>query len=988
MAEDSHPSGRSSIHSAPDGAAFVGRQQEMAEITAALDDAMSGHGQLVMLAGEPGIGKTRTAQELAVRAEQRGAHVLWGRCYEEEGTPPYWPWVQALRLYVREADAEQLVSEMGAGAANVADLVPEIRDKLPDLISPPDLAPEAARFRLFDSVTTFLKNSAQRQPLMLVLDDLHWSDRSSLLLLEFLSREIGSSPFLLVGTYRDIEVSLRHPLSQTLGALVREQLFRRVQLNGLTQEEVGVLVQGNSGITLTLESAEIIHKRTDGNPFFVGEVIRHVTSENVTEDPRWSSIIPEGVRDAIGRRLTRLSEQCNETLATASIVGREFDFRLLISLMGDASEDQLLAAMDEAEGAHLIEQLPQTVSRYQFSHALIQETLFEELSTTRRVRLHARIAEGLEELHGSDADAHAAELAQHFAEAQTELGSDKLVRYPLLAGEQALAARAYEEALDYFQRGLAGKGVALTGTEPAADAESAALLMGLGRAERGTRERQSTTQVGTILTRAFDYYVAVGDSDQAVAIALHSQEGFGFIEKALELALPNSHDSGRLMSRSVRGLRANYARAQEAVHGALAIAQRYQDLDLEMETLVVGACLDFTYGRFEESLDRNRRAISLSGSVEQPVDESHARYDLMHVLYAKGHLEEAARQASAMLEPAKRTGTTAWQTLAMEANENVSSARGDWQAARNLAEQGLTMSPREANLLGCRAILEYQVGDFDAGRVYLERLLENVQLNPSTLAAFTTNTVPAVVLPLAAYISGEITQFEGAESTALSILDSPSGFPAAQNAARIGLAMIAVQRNDAIAAGNLYGSLEPLRGTMSPQGPLGPGLAADRLLGLLSQTMGNLAQAVTHFEDALVFCREAGYRPELAWSCCDYADALFVLNGPGDRAKSRTLLDEALAIATDLGMGPLMERVTERLQVRPESAPTYPSGLTEREVEVLRLITAGKTDREISEVLFIALRTVSTHVSNILNKTNAANRTEAARFASQHGLAG
>ena len=187
-----------------------------------------------MLVGEPGIGKTRTAQELASHAATLGVQVLWGRCYEGEGAPPYWPWVQPLRSYIQSKDPEQLRSEMGPGAASIAGIISEVREKLPDLEPPPALEPEQARFRLFDSITSFLKNAARSQPLMLVLDDLQWADRSSLLLLEFIGPELGGTGLLLVGAYRDVEVSRRHPLSQTLGALVREQLFHRVQLDGLT----------------------------------------------------------------------------------------------------------------------------------------------------------------------------------------------------------------------------------------------------------------------------------------------------------------------------------------------------------------------------------------------------------------------------------------------------------------------------------------------------------------------------------------------------------------------------------------------------------------------------------------------------------------------------------------------------------------------------------------------------------------------------------
>ncbi len=226
---------------------FVGRRREMGELVSALRDAFSGRGRLVMLVGEPGIGKTRTAREIASLAELEGAEVLWGDCYEGEGAPPYWPWLQTLRGHIRRSDADNLRSLMGVGAADIAEMVPELRDKLPDLKPPPALEPEAARFRLFDSIATFLKDASQKQPIILVLDDLHWADRSSLLLLEFVAHEIADSRLLLIGTYRDMEITRRHPLSQSLGTLIREQVFRSVELRGLNQQEVGQLAEASGG---------------------------------------------------------------------------------------------------------------------------------------------------------------------------------------------------------------------------------------------------------------------------------------------------------------------------------------------------------------------------------------------------------------------------------------------------------------------------------------------------------------------------------------------------------------------------------------------------------------------------------------------------------------------------------------------------------------------------------------------------------------------
>jgi len=193
---------------------FVGREREMDELRAGFEDALSGRGRVLMLVGEPGIGKTRTAEELVTYARLRKAQVLWGRCYEGEGAPAYWPWVQAIRSYVHDRDPKVLLSEMGSGAADIAQIVSEVRDRLPGLPAPPSLDPEQARFRLFDGITTFLKNATKGEPLVLVLDDLHWADKPSLLLLQFLARELRGARLLVIGTYRDIELGRQHPLAK------------------------------------------------------------------------------------------------------------------------------------------------------------------------------------------------------------------------------------------------------------------------------------------------------------------------------------------------------------------------------------------------------------------------------------------------------------------------------------------------------------------------------------------------------------------------------------------------------------------------------------------------------------------------------------------------------------------------------------------------------------------------------------------------------
>ncbi|MDP6823551.1 MAG: protein kinase [Dehalococcoidia bacterium] len=378
------------------GGVFVGRQTEMDQLKAALEDVLGGSGRLVTLMGEPGIGKTRTSEELATYAGLRGAQVLWGRCYETGGQPPYWPWVQAIRSYVREIDPDELRRQMGSSASVVAEVVTDVKDRLPDLQPPPHLDDaDSARFRLFDSIASFLKSAGQSQPLVLILDDLHWSDQPSLTFLEFMARELGQSRVMLICTYRDVELNRRHPLTVTLGDLARERLYERVLLRGLSEQDVARFIEIAAGIQPPPELSTTVYRHTEGNPLFVTEVVRELVqsgdlaANRASGDSTWSVRIPEGVREVIGRRLDRLSERANETLTMAAVVGRDFTLDVLKELVEDTTESQLLDVLDEALGTRLIEELSDSVGHYQFTHALMQETLSGELSLAT-ARAHRR----------------------------------------------------------------------------------------------------------------------------------------------------------------------------------------------------------------------------------------------------------------------------------------------------------------------------------------------------------------------------------------------------------------------------------------------------------------------------------------------------------------------------------------------------------------------------------------------------------------------
>ncbi|MDP6513338.1 MAG: AAA family ATPase, partial [SAR202 cluster bacterium] len=940
---------------------FVGRHHEIGELISALDDAGSGQGRLVMLVGEPGIGKTRTAQELAAIAEERGAQTFWGRCYESEGAPPYWPWAQTIRAYVQQADAERLSKELASGAAAVAEIIPEIAEKLPDLAPAQRLEPEQARFRLFNSIATFLKSAAENQSLMMVLEDLHWADASSLLLLEFVAANLINSRLLIVGTYRDVEVSRGHPLARTLGNLVRETGsggFQRVQLHGLTVEQVGDLVSISRSDELPQNLVATVHNRTEGNPFFVGEVVRLLVDEKPDEIHRWESSIPEGVRDMIGRRLDRLSSQCNQALITASVVGREFEFGLLAELMRDIPEDDLLLALDEALDAHVIEEAPGGPERYQFIHALVQQTLSEELSTSRRVRLHARIGEALEQINADNVTAHVSELAYHFSEAQTLLGTDKLAHYTLAAGEQALAAYAFEEAIELYQRALDAM------AEHPADEHKADLLFGLGRGQAAVLGRSELQQAADSLIAAFDSYLQSGDDENALKVALnifpnmHGVSGLAdMLFRGNELAPSDSVEAAHILAEYGQFISfetGDYEKASAAFSRAKEIAQINDDIGLEIHVLINASIIEWIHLYFTESLEDSQRARLLAQQIGDIPLEARSTQPASIVLTALGRTREAKEWVAADLSLAQRMRTTASLGMAYSVNTALSASLGEWNDAREFSDEGMIIAPSDWRLIHARMCVEYQTGNFETAARYFS-MLRKVGMT-TTAAGY------------AAWVTGnadEFTEFEKDSRQGISIAGQE---PEQRLRDRIFLAVMAVLKKDTHALAEQYFHMSEHRGFVVPN----QNMSIDRILGVLAHAMGNFAQATEHFEDALTFCRNAGYRPELAWTCHDYANMLIQRTGPGDLPMAVEFVDEAHQIASSLEMKPLIQRVIalkEQLDARPAPRPQYPDGLTEREVEVLRLVAAGMTNREIGEELFIALNTVARHVNHIFNKT-------------------
>jgi DNA-binding SARP family transcriptional activator len=350
---------------------FVGRERELAELLVRLDDARGARGGVVLVAGEPGIGKTRLAGEFASRAREQGARVLTGRCWEAGGAPAYWPWVQSLRAYLRGTGAEAVRAQLGTAGPVIAQMLPELHELVPDLPPAPSLESEGARFRLFDATAAFLRNAAGATPLVLVLDDLQAADTPSLLLLQFLAGQVADARILIVGAYRDVELRRDHPLRSTLAELSRHDTTRRLTLSGLTELDVSRFI----ALTTEVDSAEAlaaaIHDQTEGNPLFVDEVVRLLAAQGRLGDLEDTGrpAIPPTVSEVIAQRLAYLPEACTDLLMDAAVVGREFS---LITL-GRIGGDEPLEVLDPALATHVVVEVPEARGRLRFSHGLVRD---------------------------------------------------------------------------------------------------------------------------------------------------------------------------------------------------------------------------------------------------------------------------------------------------------------------------------------------------------------------------------------------------------------------------------------------------------------------------------------------------------------------------------------------------------------------------------------------------------------------------------------
>lgn len=936
---------------------FFGRREELTWLLAGLEDATRGHGRLFLVGGEPGIGKSRLADEVANRGRAQDAVVLWGKCWEAGGAPAYWPWVQCLRTYIRGREPNTLRDQLGPGAADIAQMLPEIEAFVPDLPGLPSIDPESARFRLFDSTTAFLRNAADAGPLVMVIDDLHAIDTASLLFLNFLAGQLGDMSLLLVATYRDVELTPDHPLTSSITDLAREPTTQHFLLAGLDHANVALLMERMTGVASSPELVTALHRQAKGNPLFVIEAIRMLAAEGRlglgAEDADIRLSIPVAVREVITRRLEHLSDACRKAMTLASVLGQDFAGEEMRQL-GDISVEELTAVADEAAIAGLLVETWRGHGRFRFSHDLVRDVLYQEITPGNRARLHWRAGEVLERLHQADPDPHLGAIAHHYFKGSSVGEPSRAVEYCRRAAEYASSQLAYEEAARLYDMALHE-----TELEESNDlAGRAKLLLGLGEAEARSGNFPSARET---FSQAFALAKSTGDS------ALVGQAALGYggrfvwaraggdphmvpmLQDALVM-LGGDDDTMRvrLLVRLACALRDSPDRTDSA-----SLSKQAVDLARELgDPATLAYALDGQFWaiwwpenpheRLEISAELRQLAVAIADGermVDGHLTAAGALIELGRVQGAKSEIDAVIRIAEELRQPAQR-----WL--------------GDGFSAVLLLQEG---EFEKAEALAQSTLHGYQPNsvrdNVSAGRFQLfllrreqGRLAEVESLVSASIEDFPSYplhrpTLVCLLVDLGRLAEGKAVFDELA-------LDEFAVFHR-DNEWLLGTSLAAdacFMLGDTDAATVLYEQLIPFSGRNAvglAEGSVG---AVDRYLGLLAELLGRVDDAERHFEDAIALNQRMGARPWVAHCQHDLADLLLSRDGPRDREKALILLREALIAAEEIGMVVLQSKIGQSLAdeielTREGPGDSITQGVFRREGEYWAVVFVGRAVR-------------------------------------------
>jgi DNA-binding SARP family transcriptional activator len=893
---------------------FVRPETDMARLEAAWEAARSGRRQLVLLAGDPGIGKTRRSAEIARAAHETGATVLHGRCDDGLGVP-YQPFVEALGAYLRQVPSPTL----GRLAGELVRLAPEVAGRFPELAPPLSADPETERYRLFDAVAAWLAALADEAPTVLVIEDIHWATPPTLALLAHLVRSGEPGRLLLVANYRDTPLDVTPALADAVADLLRLPDVDRLPLSGLDRAGVAAYLAARAGHDLDADGHEfvdVLHTETAGNPFFLNEVLRHLgeTGALVRQEGRWSAAaasgrvdVPDSIRDVIARRLARLPGETGEILALAAIQGDRFDLAVLAEAAGQPYVS-VLAALEPAIGARLVTEGEGWPATGRFVHALVRQTIEDGLPPARRMQLHRATGLALAAVVGERWQARATDLARHWLAATppVEASGEDLRRaldYAEEAAQRAAVALAYEEAATQLARALP---LANQLHDPA---RRAALLVALGEAQHQAADLAHRRT----LIDAANLALELGDGALAARAALANQSTINIsmdvdaarvslLERVLDALGPD--DSGArarvLVAIASELHHSPDPRRFDFARQAVTVARRLDDPATLGRVLGLAAFALWEPDSLPERLEIATELFELAEQLADPMLEIDAGLALYYAAAQHGDAKRAREALSMATRAAEAIGQPAPRLRALVGQESCALLHGRFSDFTRFAAEALHYGEalehpdRLINYHGDGGIALLLQGRVDEAIERISQVMDKIP--PAYKALLSWPYAEAGRLREAAAL---IDNIGGA-----SLRDVPAGYVRLYVLAYLAPPCAAL--GDRELADRLYRELLPFRtqnvlGQVSSLGPVA------HYLGVLAGVLGRTDQAEEHFAFACDVAERTGVRVVVVRTRLEWARLLLTRAVPGDSDRARELVAAALELAHELDVPALAE---------------------------------------------------------------------------------
>jgi class 3 adenylate cyclase len=901
-------------------ASFVGRERELTELRSALDSLANGIGQLYSIAGEPGIGKTRLAEEIAAQAARQGARVAWGRCWEGGGAPPFWPWIQVIREFASHLDSNPQPGVLGDTVRKVLNFAADSGASFAERSASSDTAAslsvlqgratsisDAARFDLFDSLARFFKNLATNGSLVIVLDDIHAADADSLALLRFLAREAAHSAILIIATYRELEAR-RSPVHATLLAALGTE-GRIIRVGGLSEQEVATFVARNAPAAVGDRVVAAMWNATDGNPFFLDETLRLVTASGSSAAPEaldGALPIPDNVREAVRQRAAQLTAPSRKVLEVAAVIGREFDVPLLCRITG-LEVGACIDRLEEAVSLVIVTNVQGRAAHYRFSHAMIFETLSDDLPSSRRMQLHLEIARALEEIHQRS---YLAETAEHYVRSLPLGPRDKAVAFARLGAADALQRLAYEEGARLYQLAFDASSAALNAEADVLCEISLDLADALKKAGKVERS-QAVLERATVLARETQRHDLLAKAALGLTLA-YGTEGaaLAVLKSTLEQvigALGEGVSSVKAMAMarlaSVLYWSQGRERSLDLSRAAVEMARNVGDTTALIYSLWMKHYALWSPENLDERLRIVHDLIDLSASNGLPYWTMRALEVQLADWLEKGNLHEAESTRARYGEILHQLAIG--DTLVILSSAMYAIADGDYAGAERLAEQALAEGQRRQEP---GALLSY------ASQIAMIRYEQGrlAELEPMLIASaeqFPTLDPLRCGIALACIQSGREkearAQFEQLSRDDFSALRYDWNWLGTMAA----VTEACVYLGDRERAARIYTLLLPFADRCIFVGwfEVNYGSVA-RYLGMLATLLERYDEAQLHFESAIAMHANMRARPLLAHTQYRYGEMICRRANAGDRDRAIELVQTALATADLLGMKALAGR--------------------------------------------------------------------------------